>query len=111
MVLKNIRLVLLHLFWKLSVDDEGGSSSLIKLKSGEGRENLSGRAEDEKEAKRHEDRWKFGGLKLCICSSFISAEQLLSAPYLRLPLIRLMLTPASLLHCSPLLLHGPLHLH
>lgn len=100
-VLKNIRWVLLHLFWKeLSVDDEGGSSSLIKSKSDEGRENLTERAEDEKGAKR-QDRWKFGGLELCICSSFVSAERLLSAPHLRLPLIRLMLTPISLLHSAP----------
>lgn len=43
----------------------------------------------------------------CTDSSFILAGQLLSAPYLCLPLVRLALTPGSLLHCSPLLLRGP----
>lgn len=42
----------------------------------------------------------------CTDSSFILAGQLLSAPYLCLPLVRLVLTPGSLLRCFPLLLHG-----
>lgn len=43
----------------------------------------------------------------CTDSSFILAGQLLSAPYPCLPLVRLALTPGTLLHCSPLLLRGP----
>lgn len=35
----------------------------------------------------------------CADSSFILAGQLLSAPYLCLPLVSLVLTPGSLLHC------------
>lgn len=43
----------------------------------------------------------------CADSSFILAGQLLSGPYLCLPLLRLVLTPGSLRHCSPLLPHSP----